>query len=70
MFQGERFIVTQLLGNIVVIMPIEKTSRRPPTANERERNPSSATMRHMRGKSVKLVLADRARTASALASAR
>ena len=50
-------------------IPTEKTSRRSATAKLRGRKPSSATIRHNRGKATKLVLADRHSTASRLAIA-
>ena len=51
-------------------IPTVNTSRRPSWANARGKKPSVATSRQSRGKSTKLVLADKHRTANTLVSVR
>jgi hypothetical protein len=49
------------------MIPLEKTSRRPRLAKNDGRNPSSASSRQTRGKSAKLVCAEKVRMMKMLA---
>src|SRR5438874_1902596 len=52
-----------------IMMPLEKTNRRPRSPKNDGRNPSSANCRHTRGKPAKLVCAEKTSTLKMLAMA-